>query len=100
MYAWNHLRRLAQVGVVASTLFPAAPVDASAAEPPQGSVAEPSFSSVDHASVAADQHQGHHAPQPSHEGHGDAAGVPATREGSGTSWLPDESPMYAVHLRS
>jgi hypothetical protein len=25
------------------------------------------------------------------------AGIPATREGSGTSWQPDESPMYAVH---
>src|SRR5689334_17732427 len=24
-------------------------------------------------------------------------GIPATREGSGTSWQPDESPMYAVH---
>ena len=24
-------------------------------------------------------------------------GVPASREGSGTSWLPDASPMYAVH---
>lgn len=27
--------------------------------------------------------------------HGDA--MPASREGSGTSWLPDESPMYAFH---
>lgn len=26
-------------------------------------------------------------------------GVPATRLGSGTSWLPDESPMHAVHGR-
>jgi hypothetical protein len=24
-------------------------------------------------------------------------GIPATREGSGTSWQPDESPMYAIH---
>jgi hypothetical protein len=23
--------------------------------------------------------------------------IPATRDGSGTSWLPDESPMYAIH---
>lgn len=23
--------------------------------------------------------------------------IPATRDGSGTAWLPDESPMYAVH---
>ncbi len=26
--------------------------------------------------------------------------VPATREGSGTSWLPDESPMYAWHRQA
>jgi hypothetical protein len=113
MYAWNHLRRLAQVGVVAATLVTTTPVaagqasfaepsfssvaHASVAEPVQGSVAEPSLSSVD---SPPDQHEGHHTPQASHEGHGDAAGIPATREGSGTSWLPDESPMYAVHLQS
>ncbi|MGE0703587.1 MAG: hypothetical protein AB7F99_16185 [Vicinamibacterales bacterium] len=27
------------------------------------------------------------------------AGVPMTREGSGTSWLPDDSPMHALHAR-
>jgi hypothetical protein len=27
-------------------------------------------------------------------------GVPATREGSGTSWLPDTTPMYAVHRQA
>lgn len=37
-----------------------------------------------------DQHAGHNMPQ----GTGD---IPATREGSGTAWLPDESPMHAVH---
>src|SRR2546427_10208272 len=26
-------------------------------------------------------------------------GVPETRLGSGTSWLPDASPMHAAHLR-
>jgi len=30
---------------------------------------------------------------------GDSA-IPATRQGSGTSWLPDESPMYAWHYQS
>jgi len=29
--------------------------------------------------------------------HGGVAGIPMTRDGSGTSWLPDESPMYARH---
>ncbi len=28
--------------------------------------------------------------------HGEEA-IPQTREGSGTSWLPDETPMYALH---
>jgi len=93
MYAWNLLRRLAQVGIVASALLSAAHVAAS----DQAPFAEPSFSSVDH---AADQHEGHHPPQASHAGHGDTAGVPATREGSGTSWLPDDSPMYALHVQS
>lgn len=27
-------------------------------------------------------------------------GIPATRYGSGTSWLPDSTPMYAVMLRA
>lgn len=48
-----------------------------------------------------------------HEGHGGAAdtvgptppatgplGIPDTRAGSGTAWLPDASPMHAVHVRS
>ncbi|HEX7091062.1 MAG TPA: hypothetical protein VF192_13050 [Longimicrobiales bacterium] len=27
-------------------------------------------------------------------------GIPRTREGSGTAWLPDSSPMYALHWRA
>jgi len=27
-------------------------------------------------------------------------GIPMTRDGSGTSWLPDESPMYSLHRQS
>ena len=27
-------------------------------------------------------------------------GIPATREGSGTSWQPDESPIHAVHRQA
>src|SRR5436190_11860464 len=29
--------------------------------------------------------------------HAGAGGIPMTRDGSGTSWLPDQSPMYAIH---
>lgn len=41
---------------------------------------------------AQDAHAGHQPPATS-------GAPPATREGSGTSWLPDESPMYSVHGR-
>ena len=42
------------------------------------------------------------AGQRQHEGHVMPAGdqeIPVTREGSGTSWLPDETPMYALHAQ-
>ncbi len=42
------------------------------------------------------QHEGHSAAQAEHAGH-DTTGM--TRQGSGTSWLPDESPMYAIHAQ-
>ena len=31
---------------------------------------------------------------------GDEMAMPPAREGSGTSWLPDETPMYAVHRQA
>jgi YHS domain-containing protein len=45
---------------------------------------------------AEQQHEGHTAPAAAQEGHDMAA---MAREGSGTSWLPDESPMYAIHAQ-
>ena len=71
MYARLSLRLMAQLGLVFFLVAGGRPV---AAQAP----------------VAA-QHQ--------HEGHVMAEGdqIPASREGSGTSWLPDESPMYAIH---
>ena len=33
-------------------------------------------------------------------GHDQSMSTASSREGSGTSWLPDESPMYAVHGRA
>jgi hypothetical protein len=47
--------------------------------------------------AAQDQHGGQHA------GHVTPAGdqeIPRSRDGSGTSWLPDESPMYAIHAQA
>ena len=53
--------------------------------------------------VPADQHE-HETPAPAgehqHETPGMTGGIPATREASGTSWLPDDSPMYALHRQS
>ena len=41
----------------------------------------------------------HDMSQMQHMSH-DEGSMPAPREGSGTSWLPDETPMYAVHARA
>src|SRR5678815_5714087 len=45
--------------------------------------------------AAQEAHDAQHA---GHEQMGDP-GIPATRNGSGTSWLPDETPMYALHAQ-
>src|SRR5262245_58444832 len=77
MYACRVSRRVAHVIVVSAVLG----TRAAAQAPADG------------------QHQ-HHAGQHQHEGHAAPQGdqqIPMTRDGSGTSWLPDETPMYAVH---
>jgi len=49
------------------------------------------------ASPAAAQHE--HAPMHEHAAHeAGLLGVPPTREGSGTAWQPDSSPMYGWHV--
>src|SRR5215510_9562721 len=45
------------------------------------------------------QHEAHTARHADHAQPG-ALGIPMTREGSGTAWLPDESPMRAVHFQA
>src|SRR3954451_22940311 len=48
----------------------------------------------------AEQLQLQHDMQHMHmEGDRDVA-MPRARDGSGSSWLPDETPMYAVHARA
>lgn len=61
------------------------------------------------ADTAAAQHE-HHGHQPEQTGHGDSTAIhtnmshaysihlPMTRNGSGTAWLPDNSPMYGKML--
>jgi hypothetical protein len=50
-------------------------------------------------SVTAQEHQ-HGAPEPVHQHEGEPGEISMTRDGSGTSWLPDETPMYALHRQS
>jgi hypothetical protein len=46
---------------------------------------------------AGDDPTQQHDMQHMHMGEDQDMATPAAREGSGTSWLPDETPMYAVH---
>jgi hypothetical protein len=46
----------------------------------------------DHAAHAMPDVHAHHQ-----RAHGHAGGPATSREGSGTAWLPDSSPMYAIH---
>jgi hypothetical protein len=58
------------------------------------------FSMLAAATVAVAQTHADHGQQQGHDmSHGDSE-IPANREGSGTSWLPDETPMYAVHAQA
>ncbi|HMF98369.1 MAG TPA: hypothetical protein VKE96_28915 [Vicinamibacterales bacterium] len=45
---------------------------------------------------AAQQHDMQHMQME----HGDHMWMPPTRDGSGTSWLPDDTPMYALHAQA
>jgi hypothetical protein len=53
---------------------------------PQGAAGSPAQSEMPEQNMPGMQHMAH----------GEST-TPAAREGSGTSWLPDETPMYAVH---
>ncbi len=49
--------------------------------------------------AAPAEHQ-HDVPSTEHQHAAAADGISMTRDGSGTSWLPDETPMYAVHRQA
>jgi hypothetical protein len=48
----------------------------------------------------ADREPQQHDMQHMHMGGNDEMFMPPAREGSGTSWLPDDTPMYAVHRQA
>jgi hypothetical protein len=49
------------------------------------------------APATAEEPQQPAAPAENHGGHHMQMGMQMSREGSGTSWLPDNTPMYAIH---
>jgi hypothetical protein len=49
--------------------------------------------------VNAQEHQ-HGAAPVEHQHDSAPGGIPMTREGSGTSWLPDETPVHALHRQA
>src|SRR4051812_36690931 len=93
MYVRSHARRVARALFVA--VFAAASDAALAAQLPEaGHQHDPAVQPpADAAPAEPHQHDMAAMSQPSGQ-------APATREGSGTSWLPDESPMYALHRQA
>src|SRR5207248_6144298 len=79
MYRRVALHHLPRAAALAYLIFGAPPASAQAPPPPDASA----------------QHQHEHAATPEQE-HG-AEEMPMAREGSGTAWLPDLTPMYAIH---
>ena len=74
MYVCRIPRRIARCGFVLLALFVAT-------------------SAAGQAPAAPGQHEGHVMAPADLQ-------IPMTRDGSGTSWLPDESPMYAIHAQA
>src|SRR5437870_124906 len=52
------------------------------------------------AQAGTDLQQPQHDMQHMHMENDQGMAMPSAREGSGTSWLPDETPMYAIHGRA
>ena len=98
MYIRRLLPRLAGVAAIAFW-GSIAPVNAQAGQPARAPAQHehvaPQTADEQAAPQTADPHAGHvTSPGDAHAGH-DMASM--ARDGSGTSWLPDETPMYAFH---
>jgi hypothetical protein len=96
MYMSFLARRLAGIAAIPSFLVVSAAIVGT-----QGSQAKPTPEQDEHVAPSAPAQAATSTQQPAVQPH-DHSQVPqgatsATREGSGTAWLPDASPMYAIH---
>src|SRR5881227_3962150 len=88
MYGSLFSRASAAVAVAFFVTFAASPAAAQSSADAQ----HPPPAQVD----SGDQ-QPQHDMQHMHMENDQGMAMPQAREGSGTSWLPDETPMYAIH---
>jgi hypothetical protein len=91
MYA--HVHRPMSAVLVAAVLMTTAVIRAGA----QASRFDAQPDPVATTQAAASEPQPPHDMQHMHMDDDQTMAMPSPRDGSGTSWLPDESPMYAVH---
>src|SRR5262249_9274995 len=92
------MRTRVQSSVLFSALtffFGVLTVDPAAAQPATADVHQPHDPSAASADVE-DSPQPHDMQHMQME-HGEHMWMPPARDGSGTSWLPDDTPMYALH---
>ena len=84
------------VGALAFSMCSVTAIRAAAQPSPPPQQHEPQTQSPPAGGNPSPQHDMQHM----HMGEDQEMAVPPTREGSGTSWLPDETPMYAVHSQA
>ena len=95
------------LAVLTTVVVPAAVLAQHPHDPPPEPVPTPSGAEEeppDHGDHRPDEperqpppHEPAHAPDAAPFMPAGPLGIPAAREGSGTSWLPDASPMHAIH---
>ena len=93
MYATHFVRLLSIVAAGCCVLSAARPASAQSSPPESHQGATP-------AQIGSNQPQPQHDMQHMHLEGDQNMVMPSTREGSGTSWLPDETPMYAIHTQA
>src|SRR4051794_40298403 len=84
------------VGALAFPIFGVSAIGAAAQSPPSAEQHQHEAQSPTASGEAAQQHDMQHM----HMGEDQNMVMAPARDGSGTSWLPDETPMYAVHRQT